>query len=79
MFYLINIYFYILVLIKPLPATPTVTPATSAKKRKRYTVEEENIIREYWGKIPRKDIAEMLDGRSVEDIRGKARHLGISK
>ncbi len=65
--------------IDPLPNTPTTASNTPTKKRKRYTVEEEDIIRENWNKVSRQEIADMLPGRSVEDVRGKARHLGLSK
>jgi hypothetical protein len=42
-----------------------------------WTAEEDQIVLEYYGKIPFKQISRFLPGRSRSAVKGRARHLGI--
>ncbi len=43
-----------------------------------WTAEEDQIVLEYYGKIPFKQISRFLPGRSRSAVKGRARHLLIT-
>lgn len=46
--------------------------------RRRWTKEEEDLLRQHWGRISVEQFADMLSGRTIASIRWKAWSIGLS-